>query len=75
MVLWWGGAGEAEAQSHGCDFRTVSMASKFPHHDAQGHLLPQSLEVFFLMARDRTQDKGVSSGAHLEGCQGCNPTQ
>lgn len=51
------------------------MASKFPHHDAQGHLLPQSLEVFFLMARDRTQDKGVSSGAHLEGCQGCNPTQ
>lgn len=65
--------GKAEAQSHGC--RAMSVASKFPHHDAQEHLLPQSLEVFFLMARDRTQDKGASSGAHLEAIrEGCNPT-
>lgn len=63
--------GKSEAQGHSC--RAMSVAPKFPHHDAQEHLLPQSLEVFFLMAWDRTQDKGASSGSHLEGSQGCNP--
>lgn len=41
-VVW----GKVGAQSHG--HRAMSVASRFPHRDAQGHLLPQSLEVRLL---------------------------
>lgn len=50
--------GEVGTQSHG--HRAISVPSKFPHHGAQGHLLPPSLEgrLFDLlsMALDRMEE-------------------